>query len=365
MAMERDQKTLVPEPVEDQTIKLEWKKGRIGVPHAFSRSNLFSAGRRYKLNRDINTDITTNGGFNVQIRGATTSMSVFDLTVFLAIMHQCWTQDDDATNARQKKTRISCSLGDLASIMGHPRNTSTAQNIFNSLRRLSQTIIEIDGEGYFSGSLINLGSDQPTSKISTGYRVEICVNSKLQNLYSAGHWAALNPRIISSSGRNYMAIRLYCFFGSHKHKTINDYYYGLNKLQSLLGSNLQSRMFVSRLRKALEQIYQISYDLAGPDDLVFRYALTKTKGKGTYKVSVNYQRKYALDQMQKPLIDLRDVIYIPPEQGKETLRADALVKIEQSDLKDPIEEDAERFDSENSDMEAGEWDAVGEWEEER
>ena len=44
-----------------------------------------------------------------------------------------------------------------------------------------------------------------------------------------------------------------------------------------------------------------------------------------------------------------------PWQGKETLRADALVKIEQSDLKDPIEEDAERFDSENSDMEAGEW----------
>ena len=345
--MERDQKALAPAHAEeeDQTkIKLEWKKGRIGVPHAFSRSNLFSAGRRYMLNRDINTDITTNGGFNVQIRGATTSMSVFDLTVFLAIMHQCWTQDDDATNARQKKTRISCSLGDLASIMGHPRNTSTAQNIFNSLRRLSQTIIEIDGEGYFSGSLINLGSDQPTSKISTGYRVEICVNSKLQNLYSAGHWAALNPKIISSLGRNYMAIRLYCFFGSHKHKTINGYYYGLNKLQSLLGSNLHSRMFVSRLRKALEQIYQISYHLAGPDDQVFVYSLTKTtkrkdKTIGSYKVCIAYYKKSALDLVEKPLLNLGDFIALEQKEQK----------------KDPIEEDAERFDSENSDMEAGEW----------
>ena len=320
MAMERDQKTLAPAPAEDQTtIKLEWKRGRIGVPHAFSRSNLFSAGRRYMLNRDVNTDITTNGGFNVQIRGATTSMSVFDLTVFLAIMHQCWTQDDDATNARQKKTRISCSLGDLASIMGHPRNTSAARNIFESLKRLSQTIVEVSGAGYFSGSLITLASDQPTDKISVGYDVEIYINHKLQDLYSPGHWAALDPKIIRALGRNLLAKWLYCFFASHRYKigSGEGYCYGTQKLQSLSGSNLPAHTFVRRLRTALNLINKISYDLAGADDLVFRYALTKTKGKGTYKVSVNYQRKSVLDQMQKPLIDLRDVIYIPPEADRE------------------------------------------------
>lgn len=319
MAMERDQKTLAPAPAEDQTtIKLEWKRGRIGVPHAFSRSSLFAAGRRYKIDNDIFSDLATSGGFRVKVRGFT-SMSIYDLIVFLALMERCWQQDDDATNARQKKTRISCSLGDLASIMGHPRNTSAARNIFESLKRLSQTIVEVSGAGYFSGSLITLASDQPTDKISVGYDVEIYINHKLQDLYSPGHWAALDPKIIRALGRNLLAKWLYCFFASHRYKigSGEGYCYGTQKLQSLSGSNLPAHTFVRRLRTALNLINKISYDLAGADDLVFRYALTKTKGKGTYKVSVNYQRKSVLDQMQKPLIDLRDVIYIPPEADRE------------------------------------------------
>lgn len=337
MAMERDQVT-TSAPVEDQTIKLEWKKGRIGVPHAFSRSNLFSAGRRYKIDNDIFSDLATSGGFSVKVRGFT-SMSIYDLIVFLALMERCWQQDDDATNARQKKTRISCSLGDLASIMGHPRNTSAAQNIFESLKRLSQTVIEVSGAGYFSGSLITLASDQPTDKISVGYDVEIYINHKLQDLYSPGHWAALDPKIIRALGRNLLAKWLYCFFASHRYKigSGEGYCYGTQKLQSLSGSNLPAHTFVRRLRTALNLINKISYDLAGADDLVYRYALTK--GKGTYKVSVNYQRRSALDQTQKPLLNLGDFIALEQKEQK----------------KDPIEEDAERFDSENSDMEAGEW----------
>ena len=335
--MERDQVT-TSAPVEDQTIKLEWKKGRIGVPHAFSRSNLFSAGRRYKIDNDIFSDLATSGGFSVKVRGFT-SMSIYDLIVFLALMERCWQQDDDATNARQKKTRISCSLGDLASIMGHPRNTSAAQNIFESLKRLSQTVIEVSGAGYFSGSLITLASDQPTDKISVGYDVEIYINHKLQDLYSPGHWAALDPKIIRALGRNLLAKWLYCFFASHRYKigSGEGYCYGTQKLQSLSGSNLPAHTFVRRLRTALNLINKISYDLAGADDLVYRYALTK--GKGTYKVSVNYQRRSALDQTQKPLLNLGDFIALEQKEQK----------------KDPIEEDAERFDSENSDMEAGEW----------
>ncbi len=338
--MERDQKTLAPAPAEDQTtIKLEWKRGRIGVPHAFSRSSLFAAGRRYKIDNDIFSDLATSGGFSVKVRGFT-SMSIYDLIVFLALMERCWQQDDDATNARQKKTRISCSLGDLASIMGHPRNTSAAQNIFESLKRLSQTVIEVSGAGYFSGSLITLASDQPTDKISVGYDVEIYINHKLQDLYSPGHWAALDPKIIRALGRNLLAKWLYCFFASHRYKigSGEGYCYGTQKLQSLSGSNLPAHTFVRRLRTALNLINKISYDLAGADDLVYRYALTK--GKGTYKVSVNYQRRSALDQTQKPLLNLGDFIAL--EQKKDP-------------IKDPIEEDAERFDSENSDMEAGEW----------
>ena len=309
------------------------------MPHAFSRSSLFAAGRRYKIDNDIFSDLATSGGFSVKVRGFT-SMSIYDLIVFLALMERCWQQDDDATNARQKKTRISCSLGDLASIMGHPRNTSAAQNIFESLKRLSQTVIEVSGAGYFSGSLITLASDQPTDKISVGYDVEIYINHKLQDLYSPGHWAALDPKIIRALGRNLLAKWLYCFFASHRYKigSGEGYCYGTQKLQSLSGSNLPAHTFVRRLRTALNLINKISYDLAGADDLVYRYALTK--GKGTYKVSVNYQRRSALDQTQKPLLNLGDFIAL--EQKKDP-------------IKDPIEEDAERFDSENSDMEAGEW----------
>ena len=297
-------KTLSDADNHNATIKLEWSKGYIGMPHAIARSGLFSAGHRRQLDGDVLTDIPTNGSCSVKIQSIST-LSVADLIVFLAIMHICWTQDDDRySKSRVKRTRIDCTLGDIAEAMGRKRNTSTAKHIFGSLERLARTHIEIKGKGYFSGSLISIGSDlSPDKAVSTGYKVEIYVNPKLQELYRGGHWTALKYDIIKALGRNQLAQWLYCFFGTHKVDYDKGaygkftYFYGLNKIQELSGTNLPSRIYVGRVHNALELISQTSMQYAiSPDDLVFLYDIQKTDNKhgnkDRYKITALFRRKY-------------------------------------------------------------------------
>lgn len=288
------------------TIKLEWGKGNIGVPNAISRSGLFSAGRRREID-DI-TQIATSGNFSVSCFGSST-LSIPDFVVFIALMHICWTQDT-GTQERRKRTVIDCSLGDIVHAMGRKRTTSEAAHVFQSLRRLSQTLIEINSKelGYFSGSLISLGSDKTPEKISTGHRVVVAVNPKLQDLYQAGRWKALNFQVIRQLGRDNLALWLYCFLSSHTYSMVcqgraknalNEkmtIYYGSKKLLELSGSKNSPSMYNTRLSKSLKKI-QLTTINEPTSDVVFCYDLSKSQSasknneSGTYKVTARFVPK--------------------------------------------------------------------------
>lgn len=348
----------VPDEQKNQTIRLRWKKGYIGAPHAFVRSALFGTGRRRDIPNDTHLLIPANGQTNITIKGLST-LTTFDFELFCALMYMCWLQN---TDNGAKKTDIKCSLGSIAAAMGLKRTTGTANNIFEGLRRLAFTNIEIDGnDGYFSGSLISLYIDKTQfgGKISTGCKADIYVNYKLQKLYTGGRWSALDRRMIKKLGRNNLAIWLYCFFASHKqlgfdYKGNKSFYYSADKLKTLSGANIPLKHFNQRLKIAARRVCHASQELAEDcnDPVVsFKYIHAED---GSLKMSM-----YVVPRCGT-YVPSSCLGYGGADQQTPQLQADNTQT--ESEEKDPITEDAKRFDTGNGiDPEAwAEWAEEGE-----
>lgn len=263
--------------VPENGIMLQWREGQVGVPHAFSRSNLFTLYGHKQY--DDYTSVTSADNYDVKIKGP--SMTVYDLIVYTALMNICWDQNIIGASY-YKDVRINQSLGDLAVRMGDKRTTANAVNIDRALKRLSSTIIQIQGNHtYFAGSLISYSATYKRPTPTTGTKASVYINKQLQNLYKRGRWGAINSAVLQALGRDYIAIRLYIFFCSFRHNRSHTqsvmhyhdatksayqetglegvYFYGCDKLQQILGINLPPYKAAKRLFEAAQKIQRLTF----------------------------------------------------------------------------------------------------------
>lgn len=283
----------------ETAILLQWDNGDVGVPHVFTRSALFHPGQHRDI--EIKSVPTLSQATNIS---ASRDLNIFDEIVFLALLSMCYennsyvpstipTAEQDYTSFirhhrgrsfkrmhRYKYTELNCSIGDILATMGRKRTTSSARNVFESLKRLACTQITIESfimtgsskkkkvsnmrENYFSGSLIQLEAEKVFK--STGCSVSISINKNVAYFFKKGNYSSADMRVIRQLGRDYLAIWLYLFMNSHEkyflpsneNRYVPQFKYNTSTLQKIAeGEHLPEKVFDYRIKKAIKKINQI------------------------------------------------------------------------------------------------------------
>jgi len=213
------------------------------APSSLLRSALFGVVRRGKRAYKKDVEIASWQGTSITYTGEQLMQS--DQDVWLACVEAC---------ARQKSTNIIIPQRELIKLAG--RKGVNAQRLWADLKRLAGAVIEIkDGRRAYFGSLVH----DAVKDEKTGH-IEVSLNPKMLALFGS------NVTHIDTTQRHALKMDLskwlQGFICSHKSTWKKPSFMGLDKLQSLCGSQSSIREFRRALKKSMGELKELNV-LAG------------------------------------------------------------------------------------------------------
>lgn len=237
----------------ENSLRLKWKRGYVGLPSAFVRSALFRVHRGSASNssehiarpvRAISAELTVEGP----------ELDQYDRLVFCTVLQLCWQKnilgDGDITEKHFfKHASFQLRIGAALRVMGEAKNKSIgqAQSFFRSIERLASVYISLRQQNLkFSGNLLDFEIvKQKNEKIGCSTVLLIKINPNIDILFKDGLRTELNWNVLRAMKRNQIALWLYGFYSSFPPKTAR--YYKLQTLAELMGLCVNEERAAHRL----------------------------------------------------------------------------------------------------------------------